>query len=58
MDPDKENDPDNDKRKNINVYSCVAYSRYLFTSTHKVIDIRNRFKYILDKSMNVLPYIY
>ena len=37
MDNNKENDPATDKNKKINVYFCVAYSRYFSTSTHRVI---------------------
>ena len=39
-------EPDINKKKNINVYFCVAYSRYLSTSIHRVI---NR----LTKSVNL-----
>ena len=44
---DIEKEPDVSKKKNINVYFCVAYSRYFSTSTHRVI---NRLK----KSSNLL----
>ena len=42
---DIEKEPDVRKNKNINVYFCVAYSRYFSTSNHRVI---NRLK----KSLN------
>ena len=35
---DKENDLDVNKKRNKNVYFCVAYSRYFSTSIHKVIE--------------------
>ena len=37
-DIEKEKEPEVKKKKNINVYFCVAYSRYFATSTHRVID--------------------
>ena len=41
---DMENEPDFNKKKNRNVYFCVAYSRYFSTSIQRVI---NRLKNIL-----------
>ena len=35
---DMEKEPGVNKRKNINVYFCVAYSRYFSTSIHRVIN--------------------
>ena len=32
----KEKEPEFNKNKNINVYFCVAYSRYFSTSIHRV----------------------
>ena len=37
-DCDKVNDPTTEKKKNINVYFCIAYSYYLSTDIHYVID--------------------
>ena len=41
-DSNLENDLDTDKKKNINIYFCVAYSHYFFNCIHRVI---NRIKY-------------
>ena len=38
MDPDKENDPDTDKKNYINVYVWVMYLRCFSVYIHKVID--------------------
>ena len=35
---EKKKEPDVNKNKNINVYFCVAYSRYFYTSIHRVIN--------------------
>ena len=35
---DTENDPNPDKKNNRNVYFCVAFSRYIYISTHSMIN--------------------
>ena len=40
---DIEKEPEVRKKKNINVYFCVAYSRYFSTSTHRVINRQKSF---------------
>ena len=35
---ENEKEPDVNKKKNRNVYFCVAYSRYFSTSIHRVIN--------------------
>ena len=35
---ENEKERDVSKKKNINFHFCIAYSRYFFTSIHKVID--------------------
>ena len=35
---DIENEPDIRKKENKNVYFCIAYSRYFFTSIHRVVN--------------------
>ena len=44
IDRDKENEPETDKKKNINVYFCIAYSCYFSASIHRVTDkLKNQF---------------
>ena len=38
MDIENEKEPDVNKKKNKDVYFCVAYSRYFSTSIHRVIN--------------------
>ena len=38
FDTENEKEPDVNKKKNRNVYLCVAYSRYFSTSIHRVIN--------------------
>ena len=38
MDIKNEKEPEVNKKKNRNVYFCVAHSRYFSTSIHRVID--------------------
>ena len=56
IDSDKENDPDTDKKKNINVYFCVTYSRYFSMSIHRVIwRLKNHLIYLIQE--HVIPTI-
>ena len=38
MNIENKKEPDVKKKKNRNIYFCVAYSRYFYTSTHRAIN--------------------